>query len=178
MTVAGNHQDATALAVAGFVTRFFDGEQESGLATIDRALKLNPACATALYLGAQARGLAGDVIGASALASRALALSPFDPLAFEAHMALGEAALAEERFDDAAACFGRVVHRSPYFSTGIFFQGLALAAGGRTAEAKPVIQRGLELEPGFRGRIVHETGMGPVVGEKFLAGARMLGLPE
>src|ERR1700733_675563 len=178
MTVAGNHQDATALAVAGFVTRFFYGEQESGLASIDRALKLNPACATALYLGAQAHGLAGDVVRAGAFASRALVLSPDDPLAFEAHMALGEAALAEERFDDAAACFGRVVHRSPYFSTGIFFQGLALAAGGRTAEAKPVIQRGLELEPGFRGRIVHETGMGPVVGEKFLAGARMLGLPE
>ncbi len=135
MTVGGNPQDATALAVAGFVTRFFVGEQESGLATIDRALKLNPACATALYLGAQAHGLAGDVVGAAALASRALGLSPFDPLAFEAHMALGEAALAEERFDDAAACFSRVVHRSPNFSTGIFFQGLALAAGGRTAEA-------------------------------------------
>ena len=134
MTVGGNPQDATALAVAGFVTRFFEGEQESGLATMDRALKLNPACATALYLGAQAHGLAGDVVGAAAFASRALGLSPDDPLAFEAHMALGEAALAEERFDDAAACFGRVVHHSPNFSTGIFFQGLALAAGGRAAK--------------------------------------------
>jgi transposase len=67
------------------------------LATIDRALTLNPACATALYLGAQAHGLAGDVVGAAAFGSRALGLSPFDPLAFEAHMALGEAALAFRR---------------------------------------------------------------------------------
>jgi adenylate cyclase len=176
--IAGNPQDATVLAVAGFVTRFFDGEHESGLATIDRALTLNPACASALYLGAQAHGLAGDVVRAAAFGSRALGLSPFDPLAFEAHMALGESALAEERFDDAAACFGRVVHRSPNFSTGYLFQGLSLAAGGRAHEAGPVIRRGLELEPGFRARIVHETWFAPVVGEKFLAGARILGLPE
>ncbi len=177
MTVGGNPQDATALAVAGFVTRFFDGEQERGVATIDRALKLNPACATALYLGAQAHGLAGDAVRAAAFASRALGLSPDDPLAFEAHMAMGEAALAEERLDDAVACFGRVVHRSPSFSTGYFFQGLALAVGGRAAEARPVIRRGLELEPGFSARIVHETGLGWAVGEKLLAGARILGLP-
>ena len=92
-------------------------------------------------------------------------------------MAMGEAALAEERLDDAVACFGRVVHRSPSFSTGYFFQGLALAVGGRAAEARPVIRRGLELEPGFSARIVHETGLGWAVGEKLLAGARILGLP-
>ncbi|HEY1864360.1 MAG TPA: LysR family transcriptional regulator [Roseiarcus sp.] len=177
-TIAGDPQDATSLAVAGFVTRFFDGEHERGLATIDRALSLNPACATALYLGAQAHGLAGDVLGAAALASRALKLSPFDPLSFEAHMALGEAALAEERFDDAAVCFSRVVHRSPNFSTGYLFQGLSLAAGGRATEAGPVIRRGLELEPGFSARIVRETWFAPVVGEKFLAAARTLGLTE
>ena len=143
--IAGNPQDALVLAVAGFVTRFFDGEHESGLATIDLALALNPACATALYLGAQAHGLAGDVVRATTFGSRALGLSPFDPLAFEAYMALGEAALAEERFDDAAACFGRVNHRSPNFSTGYFFQGLSLALGGHVAEARPSIRRGLEL---------------------------------
>jgi adenylate cyclase len=176
--IAGNPQDATVLAVAGFVTRFFDGEHERGLATIDRALTLNPACATALYLGAQAHGLAGDVVGAAAFGSRALGLSPFDPLAFEAHMALGEAALAEERFDDAAACFGRVIHRSPNFSTGYFFQGLSLALGGHVAEAGQSIRRGLVLESGFSARIVHETWFAPVIGEKFLAGARILGLPE
>ncbi len=176
--IAGNPQDAIVLAVAGFVTRFFDGEHESGLATIDRALALNPACATALYLGAQARGLAGDVVRAAAFGSRALGLSPFDPLAFEAHMALGEAALAEERFDDAAACFGRVIHRSPNFSTGYFFQGLSLALGGHVAEARPSIRRGLALELGFSTRIVHETWFAPVLGQKFLAGARILGLPE
>jgi adenylate cyclase len=176
--LAGNPDDASTLAIAGFVTRFFDGGRQVGLATVDRALARNPACATALYLGAQSHGLAGDAPGAAALASRALRLSPFDPLAFEAHMALGEAALAEERFDDAAACFGRVVDCSPNFSTGLFFQGLALAVGGRAAEAGPVIRRGLELESGFRGRIVYEARLAAAVGEKFLAGARILGLPE
>ena len=93
-------------------------------------------------------------------------------------MALGEAALAEERFDDADACFGRVIHRSPNFSTGYFFQGLSLALGGHVAEAGQSIRRGLVLESGFSARIVHETWFAPVIGEKFLAGARILGLPE
>jgi adenylate cyclase len=175
--IAGNPGDATALAIAGFVVRFV-GSPEIGNATIDRALTLNRSSATALYLGAQSHALAGDIAAAAAFADRALQLSPFDPLAFEAHLALGEAALAEERFDDAAACFGRVVHRNPNFSTGYFFQGMALALGGRGVEAGPVVRRGLEQEAGFRGRFVYEGGIAPVVGEKFLAGARILGLPE
>jgi tetratricopeptide (TPR) repeat protein len=175
--IASNSGDATALAVAGFVVRFV-GSPETGNATIDRALTLNRSSATALYLGAQSHALAGDIVIAAAFADRALQLSPFDPLAFEAHLGLGEAALAEERFDDAAACFGRVVDRNPYFSTGYFFQGMALALGGRAAEAGPVVRRGLELEAGFRVRLVSEAGMAPIVGEKFLAGGRILGLPE
>jgi adenylate cyclase len=175
--IAGNPGDATALAIAGFVVRFV-GSPEIGNATIDRALALNRSSATALYLGAQSHALAGDIAAAAAFADRALQLSPFDPLAFEAHLALGEAALAEERFDDAAACFGRVVHRYPNFSTGYFFKAMALGLGGCAAEAGPVVRRGLELEAGFRGRFVYEGGLAPVVGEKFLAGARIVGLPE
>jgi TolB-like protein/Flp pilus assembly protein TadD len=175
--IAGNPQDATVLAVAGFVVRFI-GSPETGNATIDRALALNPSSATALYLGAQSHALSGDIVAAAAFADRGLQLSPFDPLAFEAHLGLGEAALAEERFDDAAACFRRVVHCNPNFSTGYFFQGMALALGGRAAKAGPVVRRGLELEAGFSARFVNEGGLAPVLGEKFLAGARILGLPE
>ena len=91
-------------------------------------------------------------------------------------MALGEA-LAEERFDDATACFGRVVHRSPNFSTEYFFQGCRWPpADARTKRGRLSGADGVGT--GFRARIVHETWFAPVVGEKFLAGARILGLPE
>ena len=49
--IAGNPQDATVLAVAGFVTRFFDGEHESGLATIDRGSSSTPRAQARSILG-------------------------------------------------------------------------------------------------------------------------------
>jgi hypothetical protein len=55
---------------------------------------------------------------------------------------------------------------------------IALALAGRAAEATPSVQRGFELEPGFRLRIFSEFGMAQAVAEKFVAGGRLLGLPE
>ncbi|HTZ68308.1 MAG TPA: LysR family transcriptional regulator [Roseiarcus sp.] len=178
LAMSANSDDANTLAVAGFVAPFCGAPREAGLATVDRASAMNPSCATALYLGAQAHALAGHSLEAAALAGRALWLSPFDPLGFEAHLALGESALQEERFDDAAACFGRVTICNPNFSTGYMFQGLALAAGGRVKEAQTFARRGLELESSFAARFVYECDLAPSVAEKFLAGARALGLPE
>ncbi len=40
------------------------------------------------------------------------------------------------------------------------------------------VQRGLELEPGFRVRVFSEFGMARPIAEKFAEGARLLGLPE
>jgi hypothetical protein len=49
---------------------------------------------------------------------------------------------------------------------------------GDPAAAAPSVQRGFELEPGFRLRIFSEFGMAQAVAEKFVAGGRLLGLPE
>jgi hypothetical protein len=45
-------------------------------------------------------------------------------------------------------------------------------------DAAPSVQRGFELEPGFRLRIFSEFGMAQAAAEKFVAGGRLLGLPE
>ena len=135
-------------------------------------------CATALYLGAQANALAGHPETATSFANRALRLSPFDPLAFEAHMALGEAALLEARYDDAASCFARAAQANTNFSTAYLFQAIALALAGREEEAQPLVRRGLELEPGFRIRMFFELGLAPALAERLAEGSRLLGLPE
>jgi hypothetical protein len=49
---------------------------------------------------------------------------------------------------------------------------------GDPAAAVPSVQRGFELEPGFRLRIFSEFGMAQAVAEKLVAGDRLLGLPE
>ena len=67
---------------------------------------------------------------------------------------------------------------NPRFSTLYFFQVSSLALAGRKEEARSIVQRLLELEPGFRLRVVFEVGMVRAVADRFAEGARILGLPE
>jgi adenylate cyclase len=164
--------------VAGFILNFLGQERDKALSTIDRALSLNGSCATALYLGAQAHGVANHIERAAVFASRAPRLSPFDPLSFEAHLALGGAAIGEARYEDAASCYLRASLANPHFSTAYFFRAIALALAGRREEAGPVVRRGIEREPGFRFRLFSELGVEPALTEKFADGSRRLGLPE
>ncbi len=181
-TIASNTDDATALAVAGFVTALLtkcgSADHQAALGAIDRALSFNTSCAIALYLGAQAHALAGHPEKATSFANRALRLSPFDLMAFQAHLALGEAAVVEGRYGDAAPAFAAAAQVNTNFSTAYFYQAFALVLAGRKEEAIPPLRRGLELEPGFRIRVFSIIGFGPLLAEKLIEGARALGLPE
>jgi TolB-like protein/Tfp pilus assembly protein PilF len=177
-TLASGTDDATALAIAGFVTFLLSKESEAALSAIDRALSLNPSCATALYLGAQARALEGHGAIATTFANRALRLSPFDPLAFQAQMAFGATAILEERYEDAATYFGKAAQANTIFSTAYFCRAIALALAGRLEEAASEARRGLDLEPGFQIRVFFHWHNTPKLTEKFVKGARLLGLPE
>ena len=176
--LASGTDDAMALAVAGFVTYLLGKDHDAALSAIDRALSLNPSCATALYLGAQSNALWGNGEKAVSFANRALRLSPFDPLAFEAHMAFGTVAMAQEHYGEAASHFGKIIEIRPNFSTGYLQRAVALALGGRAAEAAFDVARGLELEPAFQNRVYYQWGIAPAIAQKFVEGGRMLGLPE
>jgi TolB-like protein/Tfp pilus assembly protein PilF len=147
--IASDTDDATALAVAGFVlvmmTKNGSEDQEAALGAIDRALSYNNSCALALYLGAQAHAMAGHPEIAASFAHRALRLSPFDPQAFQAHMALGESALQQGRPEEAAHAFAVAVRTNTNFSTAYIFQAIAMALAGRPEQAKPIARRGIEL---------------------------------
>ena len=176
--LASGTDDAMALAVAGFVAYLLGKEHDAALSAIDRALSLNPSCATALYLGAQSNALWGNGEKALSFANRALRLSPFDPLAFEAHMAFHAVAMSRERYEEAAAHTAKVIEIRPNFSTGYFQRAFALALSGRAAEAAFDAARGLELEPAFHLRMYNQWGISPTLAERFIEGGRMLGLPE
>ena len=119
------------------------------LAAIDRALASNPSCATALYLAAQLHSFVGHSDKAVAYANRALRQSPFDPLAHEAYVAMGNAAVHEARYDEGASFYARAVQSSPKTGTYYLMQAMALALAGRLEEAHLLVEPGLHREPEF-----------------------------
>jgi adenylate cyclase len=153
-------------------------EQESAPAAIERALSLNASCATDHYFAALVNAFANRPDAATFHAHRALRPSPFDPSAFEAHLALGLVALSGANFDEAASCFARGRQINARHSLFPFFHALALALAGRVTEAAPLVKLGFELEPSFRLRIFSEFGMARPIAERFVEGGRLLGLPE
>jgi len=176
--IASSTDDATALAVAAVAISHLGKDYEAARGAIERALSLNPSCATALYFGAHVHAFSGNSAVATAYAERALRLSPFDPLRFEAHMALGFAALQEARYDEAVLRVAKAVQANSGFSSLYFLYAMVLALAGHAEEAGPIVQRGLELEPSFRSRVFFEVGIVPAIADKLAEGARILGLPE
>jgi adenylate cyclase len=174
--MASGTDDAASLAVAALVISHLGKERETASSTIERALSLNPSCAVALYFGAHINAFNGNPAAVSNYAKRALRLSPFDPFSFDAHNALGLAAVQEARYDEAALHFANAVQANTRFSTLYFLQAVALALAGRLEEAGPIVRRALELEPGFRNRFFLGIGMVPAIANKLVEGAHLLAL--
>jgi adenylate cyclase len=89
IAIASGSDDATTLAVAALVIAILSKDHKAALSAIERALSLNPSSATAHYWGAMIHASSGNSTTATAYANRALRLSPFDPVAFAGHGALG-----------------------------------------------------------------------------------------
>jgi hypothetical protein len=71
------------------------------------------------------------------------------------------------------------VQANPRFSLYYFAQAIALALAGRLEEARPIVGQGLELNPGARISEVFEYAVPHrALADKFMEGARLLGLPE
>jgi adenylate cyclase len=174
--IASATDDAASLAVSALVTSHLGKDQQTALSAVERALSLNPSSATALYFGAHLHAYRGNP-AATTYAKRALRLSPFDPLCFEAHVALGFVAIQEGRYDEATSHLADSVQANVRFSTLYLFYAAALALAGRVEEARPVVQRLLELEPGIRTRVISEILSG-LLADKFVEGAQLLGLPD
>jgi adenylate cyclase len=142
----------------------------------ERALALNPSCATALYLGAITNAFSGHPAAAMAQASRALRLSPFDLLVYLAHLAQGVAAVQEGHYEEAANFMARMVQANSSLSSLYFFGAATLALSGRLEAARSWAEQGFEKEPGFRPRLFSEL-MAPQVADTFKEGWYLLCLP-
>jgi adenylate cyclase len=178
IVIASGTDDATALAAAAFVMGYLTKDYKAALGIIERALSLNPSCASAHYWGALINASSGNFNAVTAHANRALRLSPFDPMAFAAHVTLGHVAIHETRYDEAASLYAKAMQANPRYIVACFCQAVALALAGRVEEARPLSDQLLELNPGFRSSGVFEYSVVGSFAAKIKEGARLLGLPE
>ena len=176
--IASGTDDATALAVAAFALGILSKDYKTAVSVIERALSLNPSSAAAHYWGALIHASSGNFAAVTAHANRALRLSPFDPVAFVAHIALGHVAVVEGHYDEAASHYAKAVQANPRFSVAYFCQAIALALAGRVEEAGPIVRQLLELSPGFRSSKVFDYSVIGTFAAKLIEGGRLLGLPE
>ena len=178
IAIASGTDDAAALALAAHTIAFLGKDHDAAIAAIGRALSLNASSATAHLWGAYVHAFSGNSAAAIAHADRALRLSPFDPLAYVAYLAMGLSAVQQARYEEAALQFAKGSHANPGHTSQYFFRAIALALAGRIEEARPIVRRGQELEPSWRFRFFFEIGLVRSIADKLAEGARRLGLPE
>jgi TolB-like protein len=145
--IAVGGDDAAALAIAGFVVAVIEYDYETATAAFDRSFALSSSSALALGFSSIVRAWKGDDATAVDHATRAIRLSPFDPLLYLPYVGLAYVHFGAGRFEQAAAAAGRASQSNPKFSMPYVLHAAALANLGRDQEAMAEVDRLRELEP-------------------------------
>jgi tetratricopeptide (TPR) repeat protein len=141
--------DAAALATAGFVVAVCGRDYEAALAAFDRSFALSSSSALALGFSSIVRAWNGDDAIAVQHAERAIRLSPFDPLRYLPYVGLAYAHFAAGRFEETIAAASLATQSNPRFTVPQILHAAALGCLDRREDAKAVVQRLLELQPGL-----------------------------
>jgi TolB-like protein len=177
--IAGGADDATALAVAGFIVALLERDPVTAFTIFDRALELNSSNVFALSCSALILSFLGRTETAIERAQHALRLSPFDSLNYLAYNALAISyfVMGEHRSSHDAARLS--VQLNPRFSVSHLYLAAALIHLGDKEEANRVAQRILALDPAFTiRRFSVLAGFEPAVFLSLADTLRQLGLPD
>jgi adenylate cyclase len=147
--IAGGSDDAATLATAGFVIAVCGRDYETALTAFDRSFALSSSSALALGFSSIVRAWKGDDAIAVEQANRALRLSPFDPLVILPYVGLAYAHFAARRFEETVAAASLATQANPRFTGSQILHAAALGSLDRSEDAKTVVQRLLELQPGL-----------------------------
>lgn len=177
--VALDDQNAAAWGMLGMADAFardFDAAQQH----LQRAIELNPNLAIGHGNFAAVYGVAGDYARARDAASRAIALSPRDPLKPFWLGGMGIGAYVAEAYEDCVRIARQGLKDHPGYASLMRQEAAALAMLGRRQEAAESVARLLDRMPGLTVSQVRK--MVPVRyaedHERWLDGLRRAGLPE
>ncbi|MGH7114939.1 MAG: hypothetical protein ACREE9_10635, partial [Stellaceae bacterium] len=150
MAIAQGADVPLALAVAGAVRAALTRDHDLALAALDRATMLNPNAAVVLGFDAVTRCLCGAYDRAIENAEKALRLSPLEPLAYFAALALALAFLLTGRAEEAVVQARRAIEGNRNFAFPYAVLALACARLGDIEEAAQTVRRLARAAPGFR----------------------------
>ncbi len=179
LAIAGG-DDAGALATAGFVVAVCGRGYEAALAAFDRSFALSSSSALALGLSSIVRAWKGDDAIAVEHAERAIRLSPFDPLIYLPYVGLAYAHFAAGRLEETVVAASLATQSNPRFTVPIILHAAALGCLDRSEDAKTVVQRLLDLQPGLTvaGAILSARYVNPENIAALGNALRRAGLPE
>jgi TolB-like protein len=148
--VVHGRDDATALALGGFVIAMVEHDRVTAFEVFERALALSPSSSFTLFFGAVALAYGNEPERAIDYGKRGLRISPAQHrINFYSHHALSIAHFLNGRYDEAATAARRAVQSGPNFSIAHCFLAAPLAKLGRSEEAKAVASQVLALQPSF-----------------------------
>jgi TolB-like protein/Tfp pilus assembly protein PilF len=178
--VALGKDDAVALCTAGFALVHLGEDIEYGDALISQALVLNPNLASAWLFSGWAKASLGEPEVAIEHVTRAMRLSPNDPLKFSMFCALGLAHFIAGRYTQALAVAEAAARDRPEYVHPICIVAASAALSGALDEAKKAMTILRQLDPTLR--ISNLLRLQAIKRPEDLArweeGLRLAGLPE
>jgi len=174
------HDDAVALATAGFALADLVGDIEDGDAFIERALELNPNLAWAWLYSGWVKATIGDADRATECIARAKRLSPHDPQDVSIQLAMAFAHFIAGRYGESLACAQAVVRVRPNLQLVNCLAAASAALADQPAEARKAIERLLRLNPSLRvaDTLITRRIRRPDDIARWTNGLRQAGLPE
>ncbi len=171
--------DAQALAIGAFVLGITTHDYDAAIMALDRALKINPNSALALGFSSLVHMFSERYERASDHATRALRLSPFDPLNYHPYLALSWTCFFTGRPAEAATYAALALEANPGFSVLHATVAAVQAELGRSDAARAAATRLLEVAPEWTiSGFVRMEAMRPELMDKFASALRKTGLPE
>jgi TolB-like protein len=172
--------DAVALARGGHALAHLAGDFEAGLASLDRALTLNPNLAAGWFLGGFLRIWSGEPDEAIDRIAHAMRLSPLDPEMYRMQAGTAMAHFLAGRFDLASSWAEKSFRELPGFLIVAGIIAASHAHAGRMDEAGRAMRHLRKLDPAMRGATVADwlPFIRPQDLALFADGLRKAGLPE
>jgi adenylate cyclase len=173
--------DPDTLWQAGFAIYRLTGDAALGLATLDRAVTLNPNAAIAWVAKGFVHAYGNQPEPAIEAFGRAQRLSPFDPMGYYITSGFALAHFVARRFEQAIECAERALHDNPRLLNSKLIKVVALASLGRLEEARAALALMLEMHPictiaSFRA--LFAATIAPELLEFYVKGLRKAGLAE